>query len=172
MRKIFNQKNILENKLEKRIQNLLNSCNDNEIIHLINRKNLLNESDDSELRELVKRIKKLKNRGKLLNYFIKTKSKPAWMAIKYLPVLPPNLRPILELKDQDRKIIKTDLNELYAAIIKCNNTIHRFQLGGMDKHRIKQEKYNLQKAVETLIENDTENSTENVRINFIGKRKL
>ena len=50
-----------------------------------------------------------------MNYFVQTKTKPSWMTIKYLPVLPPNLRPIVKL--QDKTIIVTDVNFLYGNII-------------------------------------------------------
>lgn len=87
-------------------------------------------------------------RLKLLNFFKQTKSKLHWMAIKFLPVLPPNLRPIVKLEDGTN--IVTDLNFLYSKILLHNERII-FTTGmlapeewtGLDK-------YILQKSINNL----------------------
>lgn len=79
------------------------------------------------------------------------------MTIKYLPVLPPNLRPSVEINNNQEKI-QSQLNELYSQIIKINNRIKAFQNNSLYKEKLKKERSELQKAVEALIDNDTENS--------------
>jgi DNA-directed RNA polymerase beta' subunit len=58
---------------------------------LLNKKNKYANNTKTE-----KKIKKYKNQLKLINYFFQTNSKPHWIIIKYLPVLPPNIRPIIK----------------------------------------------------------------------------
>lgn len=89
------------------------------------------------------------------------------MTIKYLPVLPPNLRPKVELNNKES--IFSDLNELYAQIINCNNRINILRKFLVYEYQIKRENKNLQEAVERLIDNSKENSTEKVCFNFIKK---
>lgn len=99
-----------------------------------------------------------KNRLKLFNYFIKSKSKPHWMTIKYLPVLPPNLRPIVSL--QDKTVIVTDINFLYANIINTNNKIIKLRKMSVTEDFLNNEKYLLQDKVDKLIDNEKLNSNE------------
>lgn len=74
------------------------------------------------------------------------------MVIKYLPVLPPNLRPILKL--QDKTIITTDLNLLYAKIIESNNKIIKLRKMSVPENFLNNEKSLLQEAVDKLINNE------------------
>ncbi len=117
--------------------------------------------------ELTKERKKLQTRLRLINYFINTKSKPTWMTIKYLPVLPPNLRPKVEINNKEP--IFSDLNELYAQIINCNNRINILRKCLVFEYQIKRENNNLQEAVEKLIDNSKGNSKDKVCINFVKK---
>lgn len=71
------------------------------------------------------------------------------MTIKYLPVLPPNLRPIVQLKD--KAIITTDLNYLYANIVNSNNKILKLRKMSVPEHFLNNEKYILQTKVDNLI---------------------
>lgn len=81
--------------------------------------------DDSiiniDAEERIEKFEKLKKRLSLINYYIETKTNPKWMTVKYLPVLPPNLRPVVKL--QDKTIIITELNFLYSKIINSNNKL-------------------------------------------------
>lgn len=74
------------------------------------------------------------------------------MVIKYLPVLPPNLRPILKL--QDKTIITSDINLLYAKIIEINNKITKLRKMSVPESFLNNEKSLLQEAVDKLINNE------------------
>lgn len=127
-----------------------NSIIENEINSLKNTNIILMEKENIE-----KKRKLYKNRLKLINHFIQTKTKPSWMIIKYLPVLPPNLRPILKL--QDKTIITTDLNLLYAKIIETNNKIIKLRKMSVTENFLNNEKTLLQEAVDNLINSDKVN---------------
>lgn len=77
------------------------------------------------------------------------------MTIKYLPVLPPNIRPIVRL--QDKTIITTDLNFLYSKIIESNNKIIKLRKMSVPETFLNNEKYLLQEAVDKLINNEKNN---------------
>lgn len=80
------------------------------------------------------------------------------MIIKYLPVLPPNLRPIVKL--QDKTIIATDLNFLYGKIIETNNKIKKLRKMSVPERFLNNEKNFLQENVDNLIDNE-KRSTKN-----------
>jgi DNA-directed RNA polymerase subunit beta' len=107
------------------------------------------------------------NRLKLINHFIQTKSRPDWMTIKYLPVLPPNLRPIVKL--QDKTIIITDINFLYSNIININNKILKLRKMSVPETFLYNEKILLQDKVDKLINsekttnNDIKNNNNGIR---------
>ena len=104
-------------------------------------------------------------RLKIINHFIQTKTNPEWMTIKYLPVLPPNLRPIVILKD--KTIITTDLNFLYEKIIESNNKIIKLRKMSVPEKFLNNEKNYLQETVDKLIDSErktTKNTT--VRLNI------
>lgn len=77
------------------------------------------------------------------------------MLIKFLPVLPPNLRPIIKLKD--KAIITTDLNGSYANIISSNNKLKKLRKMHVPENFLNNEKLTLQKKVDLLITNETKN---------------
>jgi DNA-directed RNA polymerase subunit beta' len=92
-------------------------------------------------------------RIKLAKHFIQTNIKPEWMVLSILPVLPPELRPMIELGEGE--LITSDLNELYRRIIYRNNTLLDFPArsdstpGGL----IVCQKRLVQEAVDALIDN-------------------
>lgn len=74
---------------------------------------------------LIKRRKDfLVRRLKLIKFFIQTETNPEWMVLSILPVLPPDLRPMIRLNDGE--IISSDINELYRRIIFRNNCLIDF----------------------------------------------
>nr|YP_009559608.1 RNA polymerase subunit beta' [Diphasiastrum digitatum]AZU95405.1 RNA polymerase subunit beta' [Diphasiastrum digitatum] len=74
---------------------------------------------------LIKRRKDfLVRRLKLIKFFIQTETNPEWMVLSILPVLPPELRPMIRLNDGE--IISSDINELYRRIIFRNNCLIDF----------------------------------------------
>lgn len=74
------------------------------------------------------------------------------MTLIYLPVLPPNLRPIVKL--QDKTIITTDLNYLYGKIIESNNKIKKLRKMSVPETFLTNEKNILQIKVDNLINNE------------------
>ena len=115
--------------------------------------NYKNDKDKYE-----KKIKIYKNRLKIINSFIQSKTNPEWMTIKYLPVLPANLRPIVRL--QDKTIIATDLNFLYGKIIETNNKIKKLRKMSVPDKFLNNEKSFLQENVDNLVDNEKK-STKN-----------
>lgn len=86
------------------------------------------------------------------------------MTIKYLPILPPNLRPIVKL--QDNTIITTDLNFFYSKIIDSNNKIIKLRKMSVPENFLNNEKLILQENVDKLISNESKKNakTTNMRI--------
>lgn len=82
------------------------------------------------------------------------------MVIKYLPVLPPNLRPILKL--QDKTLITTDLNLLYSKILESNNKIIKLRKMSVPENFLNNEKILLQEAVDRLINDEKGGKPSNV----------
>lgn len=129
------------------------------------------EFSDTENENFKKKRKIFKNRLKLINFFIQTKTSPAWMTLIYLPVLPPNLRPIVKL--QDKTVITTDLNYLYGKIIESNNKIKKLRKMSVPETFLTNEKNVLQIKVDNLINNQKSitNSKRTTNLRFI-KTKL
>ena len=102
---------------------------------------------------LVKRARMLK-RLKLIRQFRRGKTRPEWMILSILPVLPPDLRPIVQL-DSDQVAV-SDLNKLYQKVIFRNNRMKRHQRSQNLMNQSDELKYAqrlLQEAVDSLIEN-------------------
>jgi DNA-directed RNA polymerase subunit beta' len=94
------------------------------------------------------------------------------MTIKYLPVMPPNLRPIIQLKE--KVIITTDLNLFYSNIINSNNKIKKLKKMSVPEMFLNGEKNILQNKVDKLIisnKNDKINKrTKSIVNNIQGKK--
>src|SRR5207244_5702448 len=69
------------------------------------------------------KIKRLSKRLKLLESFIESGNKPEWMVMTVLPVLPPDLRPLVPL--DGGRFATSDLNDLYRRVINRNNRLRR-----------------------------------------------
>lgn len=106
-----------------------------------------------EDRTVQRRKDLLVRRMKLAKDFFQTNSKPEWMVLDLLPVLPPGLRPIIELYEGES--ITSDLNELYRKIIHRNNTLIDFLSGSefTPEGLIVCQKRLVQEAVDALIDN-------------------
>lgn len=88
------------------------------------------------------------------------------MTIKFLPVLPPDLRPIMKL--QDNVIVSSDFNILYAKIINSNNRILQLKKMKINEKFLKKEKQILQEAIDSLIDKSQTKNKKKLRlINFI-----
>lgn len=106
------------------------------------------------------------NRLKIINYFIQTSFKPVWILIKYLPILPPNLRPVVEL--ENNTVIVTDLNFLYLNILRINKLITVLKIAILMEELIVDEKLSLQYNVDKLINNEKSKPSKSI----LGSKNL
>ncbi|CAL4042063.1 DNA-directed RNA polymerase subunit beta' [Buchnera aphidicola (Anoecia corni)] len=95
--------------------------------------------------------KKITKRIKLLESFIKSKNKPEWMILTVLPVLPPDLRPLVPL--DGGRFATSDLNDLYRRVINRNNRLKRLLDLSAPDIIVRNEKRMLQEAVDALLDN-------------------
>lgn len=95
--------------------------------------------------------KKATNRIKVVEAFRKSKNRPEWMILKILPVIPPDLRPMVQL--DGGRFATSDLNDLYRRVINRNNRLKRLLELGAPDVIIRNEKRMLQEAVDSLIDN-------------------
>jgi DNA-directed RNA polymerase subunit beta' len=94
---------------------------------------------------------KLIKRLRVIDQFIASGSDPSWMVLKYIPVLPPDLRPMVQL--DGGRFATSDLNDLYRRVINRNNRLARLQEIMAPELIIRNEKRMLQEAVDALIDN-------------------
>ncbi|VFP79890.1 DNA-directed RNA polymerase subunit beta' [Candidatus Erwinia haradaeae] len=97
------------------------------------------------------RRKKLTKRIKLLEAFIQSGNKPEWMILNVLPVLPPDLRPLVPL--DGGRFATSDLNDLYRRVINRNNRLKRLLDLAAPDIIVRNEKRMLQEAVDALLDN-------------------
>jgi DNA-directed RNA polymerase subunit beta' len=97
--------------------------------------------------------KSMIRRIRILESFLATKTKPSWMILTVLPILPPTLRPLLHLEDS--RLMTSDLNEFYRVIINRNQRLYDFlhsSYMGPDMLTVHGRKL-LQEAIDGLIDN-------------------
>jgi DNA-directed RNA polymerase subunit beta' len=97
------------------------------------------------------KIKRLSKRLKLLESFIDSGNKPEWMVLTVLPVLPPDLRPLVPL--DGGRFATSDLNDLYRRVINRNNRLRRLLELNAPDIIVRNEKRMLQEAVDALLDN-------------------
>jgi len=97
------------------------------------------------------RGKKAIKRLKVVEAFRKSGNKPEWMILTVLPVLPPELRPMVQL--DGGRFATSDLNDLYRRVINRNNRLRRLLEIGAPEIITRNEKRMLQEAVDSLIDN-------------------
>ncbi|MDP1708649.1 MAG: DNA-directed RNA polymerase subunit beta' [Gammaproteobacteria bacterium] len=97
------------------------------------------------------KIKKLTKRLKLMEAFIDSGNKPEWMVMKVLPVLPPDLRPLVPL--DGGRFATSDLNDLYRRVINRNNRLKRLLDLNAPDIIVRNEKRMLQESVDALFDN-------------------
>ena len=97
------------------------------------------------------RKKKATKRLRIVEALRKSGNKPEWMIIRELPVLPPDLRPMVQL--DGGRFATSDLNDLYRRVINRNNRLKRLLNLGAPEIIIRNEKRMLQEAVDSLIDN-------------------
>jgi DNA-directed RNA polymerase subunit beta' len=102
------------------------------------------ESSGQKKRKLVKRLQ-------IAEDFRKSSSRPEWMVLSVLPVIPPDLRPMVQL--DGGRFATSDLNDLYRRVINRNNRLKKLQELRAPDIIIRNEKRMLQESVDALIDN-------------------
>jgi DNA-directed RNA polymerase subunit beta' len=97
------------------------------------------------------KIKRLSKRLKLLESFLQSSNKPEWMVLTVLPVLPPDLRPLVPL--DGGRFATSDLNDLYRRVINRNNRLSRLLELNAPDIIVRNEKRMLQESVDALLDN-------------------
>ncbi len=108
------------------------------------------EKELEEVRDELRK-KKLLAKLKMVNSFLRNKSRPEWMILTVLPVLPPELRPMVLL--DGGRYATSDLNDLYRRVINRNNRLKKLMELRAPEVIIKNEKRMLQEVVDALIDN-------------------
>ena len=123
-------------------------------------RDLLRDLDLAEesitLRDVIKTSKGQKQqraikRLKVVEAFIKSENKPEWMILEAVPVIPPELRPMVQL--DGGRFATSDLNDLYRRVINRNNRLKRLLDLGAPEIIVNNEKRMLQEAVDALFDN-------------------
>ena len=120
-------------------------------------KNIDLEQEIAEIREELPntnsetKSKKLSKRLKLLEAFYNSGNKPEWMVLESLPVLPPDLRPLVPL--DGGRFATSDLNDLYRRVINRNNRLKRLLELNAPDIIVRNEKRMLQESVDALLDN-------------------
>src|SRR5699024_7928685 len=97
------------------------------------------------------KLKKLSKRLKLVEAFIASGNRPEWMVLNVLPVLPPDLRPLVPL--EGGRFATSDLNDLYRRVINRNNRLKRLLDLAAPDIIVRNEKRMLQESVDALLDN-------------------
>lgn len=97
------------------------------------------------------KIKKYSKRLKVMEALIVSKNRPEWMILKVLPVLPPELRPLVPL--DGGRFATSDLNDLYRRVINRNNRLNRLLDLNAPDIIVRNEKRMLQESVDALLDN-------------------
>ncbi len=107
-------------------------------------KNQMETANGQKKTKLIKRIE-------VVEAFKKSGNRPEWMILKVLPVIPPDLRPMVQL--DGGRFVTSDLNDLYRRIINRNNRLRKLLELGAPSIIVRNEKRMLQEAVDALIDN-------------------
>ncbi len=119
--------------------------------------NLDLEDISAQLRQAIvktsskQKIKELTKRLKIINQVRNSKNKPQWMVMEVIPVIPPDLRPLVLLERDN--FATSDLNDLYRRIINRNNRLKKLMDLNAPEVIIRNEKRMLQQAVDSLMDN-------------------
>ncbi|HHT83804.1 MAG: DNA-directed RNA polymerase subunit beta' [Christensenellales bacterium] len=114
------------------------------------------DAEAAEMNEIMKNSQGLKKiraakRMEIIEAFRKSGNKPEWMILDVLPVIPPELRPMVQL--DGGRFATSDLNDLYRRVINRNNRLKKMIESGAPDIVIRNEKRMLQEAVDALIDN-------------------
>jgi DNA-directed RNA polymerase subunit beta' len=125
------------------VHQLLHSLDLKELVVKL-RQEILECSSETKLKRLSKRLK-------LVESFLNSGNKPEWMVLTVLPVLPPDLRPLVPL--DGGRFATSDLNDLYRRVINRNNRLKRLLELSAPDIIVRNEKRMLQEAVDSLLDN-------------------
>ncbi len=125
------------------IRDLLRDINIDEEINLL-REELPTTNSETKIKKITKRLK-------LLEAFQESGNKPEWMIMEALPVLPPDLRPLVPL--DGGRFATSDLNDLYRRVINRNNRLKRLLELNAPDIIVRNEKRMLQESVDALLDN-------------------
>jgi DNA-directed RNA polymerase subunit beta' len=125
------------------VKELLRSLDINQEIETL-REDLVNTTSEIKIKKSAKRLK-------VLEAFQKSGIKPEWMILDVLPVLPPDLRPLVPL--DGGRFATSDLNDLYRRVINRNNRLRRLLDLRAPEIILRNEKRMLQEAVDSLLDN-------------------
>jgi len=114
-------------------------------------KEAANLREDSLNTKSQTKLKKINKRLKLVDSLIQSGNKPEWMVLNVLPILPPDLRPLVPL--DGGRFATSDLNDLYRRVINRNNRLARLLELDAPEIIVRNEKRMLQEAVDSLIDN-------------------
>ena len=123
-------------------------------------KKLLHEVDlDKELKQLEEDLKtatgqkrvRIYRRLEVVESFLQSGNKPEWMCLDVIPVIPPDIRPMVQL--EGGRFATSDLNDLYRRVINRNNRLKRLLDIGAPEIIVRNEKRMLQESVDALIDN-------------------
>src|SRR5476649_2175437 len=114
------------------------------------RKDMKEATSDAKRKKLAKRLK-------VVESFLESGNKPDWMMLEVIPVIPPDLRPLVPL--DGGRFATSDLNDLYRRVINRNNRLKRLQELNAPDIIIRNEKRMLQEAVDALLDNGRRGKT-------------
>ncbi|MBN1190093.1 MAG: DNA-directed RNA polymerase subunit beta' [Dehalococcoidales bacterium] len=121
------------------------------ITRAINLEQMRNELIQESFSASGQRRKKASKQLQVVEAFRRSNNKPEWMILTVLPVLPPDLRPMVQL--DGGRFATSDLNDLYRRVINRNNRLHHLMDIGAPEIIIRNEKRMLQEAVDSLVDN-------------------
>ena len=129
------------------------------------------DAESEELKESLKNVtgqKKIKNTKRLdvIEAFRQSGNRPEWMILDAIPVIPPDLRPMVQL--DGGRFATSDLNDLYRRIINRNNRLKKLKEMKSPEIIVRNEKRMLQEAVDALIDNGRRGNA----VTAQGNRKL
>ncbi|MDD5749414.1 MAG: DNA-directed RNA polymerase subunit beta' [Patescibacteria group bacterium] len=123
-----------------------------ELLKKIDLKKLLEKLENETETAIISKQKKIIRRARLIKSLIINKISPQWMIMKSIPVIPPDLRPMVQL--DGGRFASSDLNDLYRRVINRNNRLKRLKELNAPEVIQRNEKRMLQEAVDALIDNN------------------
>ena len=142
------------------LKSLLEDVNLEELAHVLEAN--LKEAEGQNAKKLTRRLKLIKS-------LVRSGVRPEWMLIQHLPVIPPDLRPMVQL--DGGRFATSDLNDLYRRVINRNNRLKKLLEIKSPEVITRNEKRMLQEAVDALIDNSVRHGKE-VTASTGQKRKL